>query len=413
MPNYTEYYNLKKPLPNENYNIEDQNSNMDLIDGALNKIAVKSIEYAVANGTNTYTASISGITSLTEGLSIKVKFTNANTGASTLNINGLGAKEIRKSNGNTLVSDNIKAGQICHLVYDGVNFQLLGEGGEYGTAQPEHVLEGYTIGTEEGIKIGEMPNNGSQTDILTINGASKPTKNLPQGFITGGTITAQVNSNQAQYIKKGYTLGGCVGELEPLVSPKKAMNLPFSYEFMDSTALFSFFVTGENELVYSDNGTLKFYNFSGTLLRSFNTYFTGGLIHYDKFRNQILVYVHLSDPFDKLSIFNLGGTLISTTANFFPSSSTRRCVGATKNNYLVSYETTAGSWRLRSYNLSLTLINSRSIPGYGNPSMMIGFEDCVVHYTKDASGTNRHFVLYDEDLNYIYEIPVGLLLGIK
>ena len=35
MPNYTEYYNLKKPLPNENYNVQDQNDNMDIIGTAL------------------------------------------------------------------------------------------------------------------------------------------------------------------------------------------------------------------------------------------------------------------------------------------------------------------------------------------------------------------------------------------
>jgi len=35
MPNYTENYNLKKPLPNENYNVQDQNDNMDIIGTAL------------------------------------------------------------------------------------------------------------------------------------------------------------------------------------------------------------------------------------------------------------------------------------------------------------------------------------------------------------------------------------------
>ena len=36
--------------------------------------------------------------------------------------------------------------------------------GEYGTAQAQHVLEGYTIGTDDGIIEGTMPNNG----IVTI-----------------------------------------------------------------------------------------------------------------------------------------------------------------------------------------------------------------------------------------------------
>jgi len=144
---------------------------------------VAHIDYAVASGTNTYTANIQGITSLVEGLSVKIKFQNENTGASTLNINGLGAKEIRKSNGNTLSSGNIKAGQICHLVYTGSVFQLLGEGGEYGTAQPEHVLEGYTIGTESGIVAGTMPNHGSKT--FTPNDT---TQTGSAGYYSGVTV---------------------------------------------------------------------------------------------------------------------------------------------------------------------------------------------------------------------------------
>lgn len=166
---------------------------------------VQHIKYATASGTNTYTTTISGITSLTEGLSIKIKFTNANTGASTLNINGLGAKSILKSNGNPLSSGNIKAGQICHLVYTGSVFQLLGEGGEYGTAQPQHVLEGYTIGTEEGIKEGTMPNHGAKTftpsDSTQTSGAgyySSITVN-PRPTLSGNAGTSQVLSGYTFY----------------------------------------------------------------------------------------------------------------------------------------------------------------------------------------------------------------------
>lgn len=39
MPNFTEKYNLKKPLGTENYNVADQNSNMDIIDEELGKQA--------------------------------------------------------------------------------------------------------------------------------------------------------------------------------------------------------------------------------------------------------------------------------------------------------------------------------------------------------------------------------------
>lgn len=252
---------------------------------------VAHIDYAVASGTNTYTANIQGITALVEGLSVKIKFQNANTGASTLNINGLGAKEIRKSNGNTLSSGNIKAGQICHLVYTGSVFQLLGEGGEYGTATPAEVLKGYTIGTENGIvegtleltgnatpadvlagktfystnakskQAGTMPNNGSQSATLTITGSGKPTKTIPAGYTTGGTITAQVDASLASVIKNAVTVGGVQGK--------------YKGEYLvDDIVGFSFegtFAGIDNDYIYtteysSSSGYIRRYNHAGTLI---------------------------------------------------------------------------------------------------------------------------------------------------
>lgn len=170
---------------------------------------IQHIPYATASGTNTYTVSIPGISSLAEGLSIKVKFTNANTGAATLNVNSLGAKSIVKSNGNVLSSGNIKAGQICHLVYTGSNFQLLGEGGEYGTAQAGDVLSGKTIGTESGIITGTMPNRGTINNTITTQNGQIA---VPQGYHNGsGVVKAQFANLVAENVKSGINIGGVVG----------------------------------------------------------------------------------------------------------------------------------------------------------------------------------------------------------
>lgn len=42
MPNYTKNYNLKKPLQEEFYNIDDHNGNMDILDEALKILSEKS-----------------------------------------------------------------------------------------------------------------------------------------------------------------------------------------------------------------------------------------------------------------------------------------------------------------------------------------------------------------------------------
>ncbi|GFN35831.1 hypothetical protein [Tepidimicrobium xylanilyticum] len=282
MAGYTKNFNLKLPSDIEFYDIEDFNENFEKIDqmavkkgegigeltgGALSDrpepgiagryyfaqdtgeifldtgeewvLAAASqkelaahkadyihLPYSIADGTNNYTTLINGIASLVEGMSVKIKFTSANTGASTLNINGLGAIPIKKSNGNDLSAGNIKAGQILHLVYTGSVFQLLGEGGEYGTAQPNHVLEGITFGTEEGIITGTMPNRGAINNIITTQGGQIV---IPEGYHNGsGIVKAQFANLIAENIKKGVNIGGVTGNLDEYsLSPGSRQTIDF------------------------------------------------------------------------------------------------------------------------------------------------------------------------------------------
>lgn len=79
-----------------------------------------------ASGTDTYTATIANVTGYNTNDGFIIKFTNSNTGSATLNINGLGAKNIFKSVNVALSSGDIKAGQELVVVYDGTNFQAIG-----------------------------------------------------------------------------------------------------------------------------------------------------------------------------------------------------------------------------------------------------------------------------------------------
>ncbi len=79
----------------------------------------------VASGTNTYTATYSPTIAYTDGLKLIVRFTNANSGASTLNVNALGAKSIVKGVSTALASGDIVAGATLLLAYDGTNFIAL------------------------------------------------------------------------------------------------------------------------------------------------------------------------------------------------------------------------------------------------------------------------------------------------
>lgn len=84
---------------------------------------------ASTTAANTYTATLTpAIASYVTGCVYYIKFTNANTGAATLNLNSIGAKNIKRIDGSALNAGDIAAGMIAILSYDGTNLQLLNAG---------------------------------------------------------------------------------------------------------------------------------------------------------------------------------------------------------------------------------------------------------------------------------------------
>jgi len=61
------------------------------------------------------------------GLTVTFKANVANTGAATLNVNGLGTRPIVKNGGAQLIANDIAANQIITVVCDGANFQIVGQ----------------------------------------------------------------------------------------------------------------------------------------------------------------------------------------------------------------------------------------------------------------------------------------------
>ncbi len=89
--------------------------------------------FGTASGTDSYTLNFSPGTDFTLGdgvastFAFYVKFANANTAAMTLNVNGTGAKPVKKFTTEDLVAGEIVAGSIHLLTFDGTNFQLLSD----------------------------------------------------------------------------------------------------------------------------------------------------------------------------------------------------------------------------------------------------------------------------------------------
>lgn len=69
------------------------------------------------------------ITAYTTGQIFSFKAVNANTTASTINVNGLGVKTIKNPKGGDLVANDIGAGQLVMVGYDGTNMIMLSPSG--------------------------------------------------------------------------------------------------------------------------------------------------------------------------------------------------------------------------------------------------------------------------------------------
>lgn len=98
--------------------------------------------YATATGSaNVYIATLTpALSAYAEGVSLRLKINVTNTGASMVNVNGLGEKSIKKANGADVNIGQLKVGSIYTLSYNGSAFILQGEGGDLSDADKTNLI---------------------------------------------------------------------------------------------------------------------------------------------------------------------------------------------------------------------------------------------------------------------------------
>jgi len=258
--------------------------------------------YATATGpANTYAIELSPVpTGYVDGMAVAVKINVDNTGASTLNVNGLGAKAIKKPNGNDVSAGNLKTGSVYTFRYNGTNFILQGEGGS-GNAQPSEVLSGKTFTNDIGEQTGTMPNRGNVTATLTSQGQEYT---IPDGYHGGGgKVTANITNLSAANIKYGATVGGVAGTFSQTGSGATAAQiLSGRVAFVNGAQ-----VTGTMANRAGDTAALSSV-VSGTTLK---------LLASQGYRDGVDDYVTITDPDfiasnirSGVNIFGLTGTLV-------------------------------------------------------------------------------------------------------
>lgn len=142
-------------LKNDNFKLDQDGSTIYAADGG---------------GSDTYVITLDPVpTAYTVGMVINFKANTANTGAATLNVNGLGAKTIEKNKDIELTDGDIKAGQLVSVIYDGTNFQMQSQVG---------------IATA-----GGSPLLDSSPGIITLSSADSTTEKTIKSFsVAGGSL---------------------------------------------------------------------------------------------------------------------------------------------------------------------------------------------------------------------------------
>jgi len=180
--------------------------------------------YGTATGTNAKTITLNPAPgSYYDGLCFAFKNITKNTGAVTINVNGLGAKSIKKPNGNDVAAGNLKAGSVYTVRYNGTNFILQGSDSA-GNATPDDVRAGKTFSNDIGPdQVGTLPERQGHNTALGSSISGNTLRLIaPRGIYDGEDDTVTITDNDwiPENIKEGVNIFGKTGSLFDLGEPR-------------------------------------------------------------------------------------------------------------------------------------------------------------------------------------------------
>ena len=154
-------------------------------------------------GTAAKTVSLSNFDKLLDGVTIKIKFTYANTvNSPTLNINSTGAKAIQKASGTAVAAaDSWKAGQVVSFTYDNTaGAWIMNDFRDYASTSAPGIVKLESTPT---FNLTAKGNGGSTSNVVTTSGlyaaydnllGAIGTETLNSGFGSNVSIKAAINS---------------------------------------------------------------------------------------------------------------------------------------------------------------------------------------------------------------------------
>jgi len=122
-----------------------------------------------------------------QGMWVAVEINVTNTGASTINVNSYGAKNIKRADGSDVLAGDLQAGQIYELRYDGAVFRVTGD-----------LSTDVTLaGTPDYLTISNQVITRNQIDLTTDVTGVLPSANGGSQIKVGHTTMTAATGNQA------------------------------------------------------------------------------------------------------------------------------------------------------------------------------------------------------------------------
>ena len=147
------------------------------------------IPHATASGTDTYTATITGVTAYADGDAYLIRFTNGNTSGATLNINSLGAITLYRNNDGVLIGGDIINGGEMICIYNSTTngFQCIGTAPNSLFA---YVTNADSVSLTKGMPVYAFGGTGDRMTVKRANNSADSTSAKTVGLVLSTSIAA-------------------------------------------------------------------------------------------------------------------------------------------------------------------------------------------------------------------------------
>ena len=195
MPTQTTVFNLNKPTVAGDPDTWGGSAGLN---GSLDKLEAALKATATTGSANAYVLSSGlSLTAYATGLTLRIIPNFTNSGAATINVDGLGAKSITKLGATAVASGDITSGRVYTLAYDGTQFQIV----EINALDPTiSTIAALSPTTDQMIYF-------TGTDTAAVTGINSSARTALASMTAAGSAMATAANAAAQATLLGITIG--------------------------------------------------------------------------------------------------------------------------------------------------------------------------------------------------------------